>query len=354
MMAWPAGASLYKTVDGITKIYHADMAANYTSGSQTLTGDVKFNRREGNTLLTITLPRNSSTATETSEAVPGGGSSNFIQLTIDSSTNAITHNGQSITGSQIATLLAQQDAGAELISTSSGTYKTVYKLKKVYDNGDVEFEGEAGNADITILIEAASNIGALTATLKPNGIYYIYNDTTVVNAMTNYTVTGNQIISAMNANGIPPIIYWYDNSTYLTVQYHYKWMHSGGMVFRTLDGAAEIYIQWGSSTVTKTTLSNGPFYIYTAWDSTNSKYVLKKNGSSLNNPDVTVDELWRNRHNLWLNTRFPVRKISSSDGWNGYQFIDENFNGSSITYTFWDIGAGAVSGVSVTRTTITK
>lgn len=200
----------------------------------------------------------------------GSGSGNFVKITYNSNTTAVTHNGTAITGAQIKALLDQQDAGAIMVDTN-GNPNGVYRLKNIYANGDVEFEGELGDVVMNVIVPAASSTGNATVTRKAQ-VYYYLDGTTVKSAVTNYAVTGQQIQNATIDNGLAPIIYKYESSNYITYEYHYFAMHSGGMIFRTLDGKRQIFLGWDSSTATITQAAGWAANILFYLDGTTVKY----------------------------------------------------------------------------------
>ena len=94
----------------------------------------------------------------------GSGSGNFVKITYNSNTTDVTHNGAAITGAQIKALIDRQDGGAIMVDTYLSP-NAVYKLKNIYSNGDVEFEGEFDGNTMNVVIAAADSHGTLT--IKP-------------------------------------------------------------------------------------------------------------------------------------------------------------------------------------------
>lgn len=210
------------------------------------------------------------TLSEITHTGGGSGSGNFMKITYNSNTANVTHNGAAITGAQIKALLDQQDAGAIMVDTN-GSPNAVYRLKNIYANGDVEFEGELGDVVMNVVVPAASSTGSATITRKAQ-VYYYLDGTTVKSAVTNFAVTGQQIQNATIDNGLAPIIYKYESSNYITYEYHYFAMHSGGMIFRTLDGKRQIFLGWDSSTATITQAAGWAANILFYLDGTTVKY----------------------------------------------------------------------------------
>lgn len=230
---------------------------------------VRFFRPTSDGIVVIKIGAAETTATKT--VIPfDSGSGNFVKITYNSNTAAVTHNGTAITGAQIKALLDQQDAGAIMVDTN-GDPDGVYRLKNIYANGDVEFEGELGDVVMNVVVQAASSTGNATITRKAQ-VYYYLDGTTVKSEQTNYAVTGQQIQTATIDNGLAPIIYKYESSNYITYEYHYFAMHSGGMIFRTLDGKRQIVLGWSSSTATITQAAGWAANILFYLDGTTVKY----------------------------------------------------------------------------------
>ena len=230
---------------------------------------VRFFRPTSDGVVVIKIGAAETTATKT--VIPySSASGHFVRIDYNSNTTAVTHNGTAITGTQIKALLDQQDAGAIMVDTN-GNPNGVYRLKNIYANGDVEFEGELGDVVMNVVVPAASSTGNATVTRKAQ-VYYYLDGTTVKSAVTNYAVTGQQIQNATIDNGLAPIIYKYESSNYITYEYHYFAMHSGGMIFRTLDGKRQIFLGWDSSTATITQAAGWAANILFYLDGTTVKY----------------------------------------------------------------------------------
>lgn len=124
---------------------------------------VRFYRQTTTGIEVLSLDTSTSTATKT--VVPSSsGSGNFVKITYNSNTTDVTHNGAAITGAQIKALIDRQDGGAIMVDTYMSP-NAVYKLKNIYSNGDVEFEGEFDGNTMNVVIAAASSSGTLT--IKP-------------------------------------------------------------------------------------------------------------------------------------------------------------------------------------------
>lgn len=231
---------------------------------------VSFYRPSANGIVVLNILAGQSVATKTVIPFGGSGSGNFVKITYNSNTAAVTHNGTAITGAQIKTLLDQQDAGAIMVDTN-GDPDAVYKLKYIYSNGDVEFEGEFDDNIMNVLVASADSIGTLTITRKPQ-VYYYTDGTTVKSAVTNYAVTGQQIQNATIANGLAPIIYKLESSDYTTYEYHFFASHSGGLIFRTLDGKKQIFVGYNTSTATITQAAGWAANVLFYLDGTTVKY----------------------------------------------------------------------------------
>lgn len=263
------GFSRDSSTNDVTWNYYLPMDdfAPSRSGLET----VRFYRQTTTGIEVLTIDTSTSTATKT--VIPSGsssGSGNFVKITYNSNTAAVTHNGEAITGAQIKALLDQEDAGAIMVDTN-GSPNAVYRLKNIYANGDVEFEGELGDVVMNVVVPAASSTGSATITRKAQVFYYI-DGTTVKSAVTNYAVTGQQIQNATIDNGLAPIVYKYDSARYVTDEFHFSSFHSGGMIFRTLDGKQQIFINWDSSTATITQAAGWAANILFYLDGTTVKY----------------------------------------------------------------------------------
>lgn len=230
---------------------------------------VRFFRPTSDGIVVLKIGAAETTATKT--VIPySSASGHFVRIDYNSNTTAVTHNGTAITGSQIKALLDQQDAGAIMVDTN-GDPDAVYRLKNIYANGDVEFEGELGDVVMNVVVPAASSTGNATITRKAQ-VYYYLDGTTVKSAVTNYAATGQQIQNATIDNGLAPIIYKYESSDYITYEYHFFSFHSGGLNFRTLDGKKLIFVPWNSSTATITQSAGWAANILFYLDGTTVKY----------------------------------------------------------------------------------
>lgn len=284
----------------------------------------------------------------------GGGSASghFVRIDYNGNTADVTHNGTAITGAQIKALLDQQDAGAIMVDTN-GDPDAVYRLKNIYANGDVEFEGEVGDVVMNVVVPAAGSSGYAAITRKAQ-VYYYLDGTTVKSEQTNYAVTGRQIQTATIDNGFAPVLTKTDSYFSGTVVYHFSRGDSYGLWFRRLDGLEEINVPWDSSTaVTEARGYNTPYYVRAAWDSSANKYVLKrwKLGQEVN---VTYADLARHCNGLWLNGNLPVNRIVQSGGWITAHFVEIQFGSGGIAYVHWTIEAGSSSGVSVSRAVLNR
>ena len=314
---------------------------------------VQFYRPTSTGIDVLTIMAGQSVATKTT--IPFGsssGSGNFVKITYNSNTTAVTHNGTAITGAQIKALLDQQDAGAIMVDTN-GNPNGVYRLKNIYANGDVEFEGELGDVVMNVVVPAASSTGSATITRKAQ-VYYYLDGTTVKSEQTNYAVTGRQIQNATIDNGFAPVLTKTDSYFSGKVVYHFSRGDSYGLTFRRLDGLEEINVPWESSTVvTEARGYNTPYHVRAAWDSSANKYVLKrwKYGQEVN---ATYADLARHCNGLWLNGNLPVNRIVQSGGWITAHFVEIQFGSGGIAYVHWQIEAGSSSGVSVSRAVLNR
>ena len=316
--------------------------ADASPGSST--GSVKFSRTTETGVEILTIPANSSTATKT--VIPySSASGHFVRIDYNGNTADVTHNGTAITGTQIKALLDQTDAGAIMVD-AHGDPDAVYHLKNIYSDGRVEFEGEIGDNIINVIVQATNSTGYATVTRKTQ-VYYYLDGTTVKSAQTNNAVTSQQIYNATIRNGFAPIIYVDEYSE--RRQFHFYSLDSGGINFRTIDGAQEIRVLLGSSTVSRSFVN--PYSVYAVYDSANSKYVLKK-GSTLSSENVTYSDLNKHVRNVWLNSQLPIHKLTLSDGYMEFRFIDMQVANGGVSVVQWLVQAGSVTGVTVTRNTI--
>lgn len=160
--AYIIGFARDSTTSDVTWNYYEPMDdfAPSRSGVET----VRFYRMTDAGIEVLTVPAGSGTATKTTIPFGGSGSGNFVKITYNSNTTDVTHNGAAITGAQIKALIDRQDGGAIMVDTYLSP-NAVYKLKNIYSNGDVEFEGEFDGNTMNVVIAAASSSGTLT--IKP-------------------------------------------------------------------------------------------------------------------------------------------------------------------------------------------
>lgn len=312
---------------------------------------VRFFRPTSDGIVVIKIGAAETTATRT--VIPySSASGHFVRIDYNRNTADVTHNGTAITGTQIKALLDQQDAGAIMVDTV-GDPDAVYRLKNIYANGDVEFEGEVDDVVMNVVVPAAGSSGNATVTRKAQ-VYYYLDGTTVKSEQTNYAVTGRQIQTATIDNGFAPVLTKTDSYFSGTVVYHFSRGDSCGLWFRRLDGLEEINVPWESSTVvTEARGYNTPYNVRAAWDSSANKYVLKRwrLGQEVN---VTYADLARHCNGLWLNGNLPVNRIVQSGGWITAHFVEIQFGSGGIAYVHWQIEAGASSGVSVSRAVLNR
>ena len=222
-------------------------------------------------------------------------------------------------------------------------------------------EPASDGSDLTIwklIAEANSSQHASITTYTFSGgsfdgnVFYYVDGTNIKSAADNAVKTGQQIYNETVALGLSPIIYEYDdNPVYADMQYHFYQFDSGGLVFRRLDGKADIRIAATSSTLVKTINGyNTPYNITASWNSSEQKYYIRRYDTSGNYHSVGYKELDYYAEGLTLNGSLPVSKIVRSYNWIGLYFQDIQVSSNGVTIVEWYIDAGTTNGVVVTRT----
>ena len=232
-----------------------------------------------------------------------------------------------------------QDKYVELIGVepaSNGSDLTIWKL--------IAEANSSQHASITTYTFSGGSFGG--------NVFYYVDGTNIKGAADNIVKTGRQIYDETIAIGLSPVIYEYDDvPVYADMQYHFYQFDSGGLVFRRLDGKADIRIAATSTTLVKTINGyNTPYNIDTSWNSSEQKYYIRRYDASGNYHNVGYKELDYYAEGLMLNESLPVSKIVRSYNWIGLYFHDIQISSNAVTIVDWYIDAGTTNGVVVTRT----
>lgn len=255
-----------------------------------------------------------------------------------------------LTGNQIVSKygLSSVQNMSGMFAIDINNYKAYYLDSFDYDHGTVVFRRKEGNEYKLLTISGDSTVVTeSTESAVGVNVFYYLDGTTVKSAETNLAVTSQQIYNETIRNGFAPIIYVDEHSERL--QFHFYSLDSGGTNFRTVDGVQEIRVFLGSSTVSRSFVN--PYSVYAVYDSANSKYVLKK-GSALSFENVTYTDLSNHVRNVWMNSQLPIHKLTLSDGYMEFRFIDMQVANGGVSVVQWLVQAGSQTGVSVTRDTI--
>lgn len=220
-------------------------------------------------------------------------------------------------------------------------------------------EPASNGSDLTIwklIAEANSSQHASITTYTFNGassnsVFYYVDGTNIKGANDNVVKTGQQLYNETVALGLAPVIYEQDGSpVYATMEYHFYMWHSGGVVFRRLDGKSEILLPFTSTVFIKTDHGyNTPYAIEASWDSNNDQFVIRRKDSNGSYHNVGYSELDYYAEGLILNGSLPVSKIVRSYNWISLDFNDIQTSSNAVENTNWHVEASASNGVTVNR-----